>query len=137
MRKASRRLTQLYDEALAPCDLRSTQYAILAELARRMKAPPTMQDLADALVMDRSSLGHNVRPLERDGFLTIRASNDDRRRRLVELTTEGQVKYREGRALWQKAQRRFLDVYGESDATHLRTTLLEIAHNERLGVLAD
>jgi hypothetical protein len=57
MRKASRRLTQLYDDALEPSGLRSTQFAILAELDRRSSEPPTMRVLADALVMDWSALG--------------------------------------------------------------------------------
>ena len=48
LRKASRRLTQLYDNALMPSGLRSTQYAILAELGRRADEPPTVQELASA-----------------------------------------------------------------------------------------
>ena len=57
-RKASRRLTQFYDDALEPCGLRSTQYAMLNELARSAH-PPTLAELASALVSDRSSVGHN------------------------------------------------------------------------------
>lgn len=72
MRKASRRLSQLYDDALAPSGLRTTQYAILSELERRSKRPPTMRELADAMVMDRSALGHNLRPLERDGLIALK-----------------------------------------------------------------
>ena len=54
LRKASRRLTQLYDAALDGCGLRSTQLTILVELAGRTGQPPTMAELAIALVMDRS-----------------------------------------------------------------------------------
>ncbi|MEJ1978353.1 MAG: MarR family winged helix-turn-helix transcriptional regulator [Acetobacteraceae bacterium] len=88
MRKASRRLTQLYDDALGPAGIRSTQFAILTELDRRAKAPPTMRELANALVMDRSALGHNLRPLERDDFIELRESDEDRRRRYVALTPQ-------------------------------------------------
>src|SRR4029077_17344474 len=49
MRKATRRKTQLYDAALAPAGLRSTQYAILEELHRQADAPPTMGELAETL----------------------------------------------------------------------------------------
>src|ERR1700754_2759041 len=66
LRKASRKVAQLFDEALAPCGLRSTQYSILVEISRHEGDPPTLQALADTLVMDRSTLGHNLRPLERD-----------------------------------------------------------------------
>jgi DNA-binding MarR family transcriptional regulator len=136
-RKASRRLTQLYDDAIAPCGLRSTQHAILAELDRRPKAPPTMAELASALVMDRSALGHNLRPLERDGFISLQESNEDRRRRHVLMTPQGKAKFREAKRLWQMAQDRFNEVFGESEAMSLRVTLLRIAHNERLAALKD
>jgi DNA-binding MarR family transcriptional regulator len=134
MRKASRRLTQLYDSALMPSGLRSTQYAILTELGRRAKVPPTLQELADALVMDRSALGHTVRPLERDGLLALEAGEQDRRRRHILLTAAGKAKLREARRHWAGAQRRFHKVFGAADAQALRATLLAIAHDERLAV---
>src|ERR1700682_6370388 len=80
MRKATRRMTQLYDDALASAGLRSTQYAILEELHRQADAPPTMGELAETLVLDRSALGHNLRPLERDGLIALVAGDDTRRR---------------------------------------------------------
>jgi DNA-binding MarR family transcriptional regulator len=137
MRKASRRLTQLYDDALEPCGLRSTQFAILAELDRRSKAPPTMAVLANALVMDRSALGHNLRPLERDGLVALHEGVADRRRRHVVLTAAGKARFREAKRLWQKAQDRFNAVFGKSKATMLRETLLGIAYDERLAQLRD
>ena len=92
MRKATRRMTQLYDDALASAGLRSTQYAILEELHRQADAPPTMGDLAETLVLDRSALGHNLRPLERDGLVALVAGDNDRRRRRVVLTTTGRAR---------------------------------------------
>ncbi|KAF3998393.1 MarR family transcriptional regulator [Glaciimonas immobilis] len=135
MRKASRRLTQFYDDALAYSGIRSTQYAILAELNRRPMFPPTMQELADVMVMDRSALGHNLRPLERDGLLTLRQSNSDRRRRHVVLTQKGTEKAREAEQLWRTAQNRFVALFGEPNAAELRATLLEIAYDDRLSTL--
>jgi DNA-binding MarR family transcriptional regulator len=133
MRKASRRITQFYDDALAPSGLRSTQYAILAELLARAECPPTLQELADALVLDRSALGHNLKPLERDGLIGQRQSPEDRRRRLITLTAEGQATFAHARELWSSAQAHFLEVFGESKACALRQTLLEIAYDERLA----
>lgn len=137
MRKASRRLTQLYDEALAEAGLRSTQFAILAELDRRPNGPPTMRELADALVMDRSALGHNLRPLQRDKLIAFEESDEDRRRRHVSMTPQGKAKFREAKRLWQTAQDRFNAVFGETEAAKLRATLLGIAHDERLATLED
>jgi DNA-binding MarR family transcriptional regulator len=137
LRKASRRLTQLYDAALEPVGLRSTQFAILTELAKWSTDPPTLAELADALAIDRSSLGHNLRPLERDGLISLREGPADRRRRHIALTSTGKAKCREGLRLWQVAQERFEHVFGRSDAAALRATLLGIAYHERLGSLKD
>ena len=137
MRKATRRMTQLYDDALAPAGLRSTQYAILEELDRQADAPPTMGELAETLVLDRSALGHNLRPLERDGFIALVAGDDDRRRRRVVLTTTGRAKFAQAWRAWKLAQDRFNDVFGESAAARLRVTLLRIARDQRLATLVD
>jgi DNA-binding MarR family transcriptional regulator len=137
MRKATRRMTQLYDDALAPAGLRSTQYAILEELHRQADSPPTMGELAETLVLDRSALGHNLRPLERDGLIALVAGDNDRRQRRVVLTTSGHTKFVQGRGAWKLAQDRFNDVFGESAAAKLRATLLRIARDERLATLTD
>jgi DNA-binding MarR family transcriptional regulator len=136
-RKASRRLSQLYDDAMEPCGLRSTQYAILVQLDARGEEPPTMAVLAEALVIDRSALGHNLRPLERDGFLTLEEGDEDRRRRHVVLTSKGKAKFREAHVLWKTAQKRFVEVYGIKDSETLRASLLSVAYDERLGTLRD
>jgi DNA-binding MarR family transcriptional regulator len=137
LRKASRRLTQLYDTALEPTGLRSTQFAILVELANGSADPPTLAELADALATDRSSLGHNLRPLEREGFIVLREGATDRRRRHIALTSKGRTKWREALRLWQVAQDRFEHVFGVSEAAALRATLLGIAHHERLASVKD
>ena len=137
MRKASRRLTQLYDDALVPCGLRSTQYTILSELILRQAEPPTMHELADALVLDRSTLGHNLRPLERDKLIAFEESSEDRRCRHVVMTRRGFAKFRQATPHWQVAQSRFDDVFGKSNASGLRKTLSEIAYDERLATLDD
>ena len=93
--------------------------------------------VADALATDRSSLGHNLRPLEREGFIVLREGSTDRRQRHIALTSKGKRKWREGLRLWQVAQDRFEHVFGRSEAAALRATLLGIAHDERLASLKD
>jgi DNA-binding MarR family transcriptional regulator len=137
LRKASRRLTQLYDEALAPTGLRSTQLTVLAELAARPANPPTLSELADSLVLDRSALGHNLRPLERDGLIEIRESAKDRRQRHIILTTAGKRIYKDAVKHWKIAQAKFVSLYGERETTRLRATLTAIAYDKRLGQLKD
>ena len=131
-RKVSRRITQIYDTALAPSGIRSTQLVILAELYFRHKKPPTLSELADALVLDRSALGHNLRPLERDGFIELQENENDHRRRHLILTRAGKAKLLEAFPLWQTAQETFATLYGEKEMSDLRKTLLTIAHDDRL-----
>jgi len=137
VRKASRRLTQLYDEALAASGLRSTQFTILAEIDLGSKPPPTVAALARRLVMDRSALGHNLRPLVRDGLVRLEASDSDQRRRQVTLTAKGLATLRAAMPLWRRAQQRFGAVLGPAAARDLRATMLAIARNERLATLTD
>ena len=136
LKKATRRLTQLYDTALEQCGLRSTQLAILVDLNNRTEEAPTLAELAEALVIERSALGHTLRPLEREGWVVLQPGKDRRQRRVV-ITPKGKTKCKEGLRLWAIAQDRFEDVYGRSEAAALRRTLSGIAHHERLTALKD
>jgi DNA-binding MarR family transcriptional regulator len=131
VRKAARRVTQLYDDVLRPSGLRLTQYSVLGAIDRR-ETPPTLAELAKAMVIDRSALGHNLRPLERDGLVALLEGVKDRRERRIVLTWQGKAKLREARALWELAQDRFHEVVGADQARALRAALNAIAHDERL-----
>jgi DNA-binding MarR family transcriptional regulator len=136
LRKASRRLSQLYDSHLAPCGLRSTQFSILSEISRRETEAPTIAELAGALAMDASTVGQNLKPLERDGLVSVDADHDDRRRRNVRLTRTGQRLFAEAVPLWARAQAQFEQSFGDEDAVELRALLLRIVSAEDLTTLA-
>ncbi|MTJ80863.1 MAG: winged helix-turn-helix transcriptional regulator [Telmatospirillum sp.] len=125
LRRATRRVSQLYDAVLAPSGLRSTQRSILAHIARA--GSPSMGELATMLVLDRSALAHNLKPLDRDGLIAITVDPRDRRSRLVTLTGAGLQRLTASAALWQEAQRRFEEAFGADDAKVLRATLDRIA----------
>jgi DNA-binding MarR family transcriptional regulator len=134
LRKASRRISHFYDTALSPVGIKSTQYAILSEVDRgSLDGPVTMCELATTMVMDRSTLGHNLKPLERDDLVTLRLSPDDRRKRYVELTKRGRLVLRRSRRLWQHAEGRFEEIFGKEPAAELRAVLLNIAGNKELS----
>jgi DNA-binding MarR family transcriptional regulator len=136
LRKASRRISQFYDAALAPVGLKSTQYSILSEVDRgSIEGPVTMCELATAMVMDRSTLGHNLRPLERDDLVVLRLSPVDRRKRYVELTNKGKSILHRARRLWRHAEARFENIFGKEPAAELRAVLLSIAGNQELKSL--
>src|SRR5471032_2062534 len=121
LRRASRRISQLCDAALAPAGIKSTQFAILSELERSGGAEPvTMCKLAGAMIMDRSTLGHNLRPLQRDQLVVMRLAEDDRRKRYVALTPKGKVILRHARSLWRRAEQQFEKVLGKRPAARLR-----------------
>jgi DNA-binding MarR family transcriptional regulator len=125
LRQAARRVTKLYDDALVPVGLGVNQYSILARLNR--VGPSTIQDLARLLVMDRSTLGHLLRPLERRGLVSLDVSDQDRRSRTVALTRAGKVLVGEARPLWAGAQRRFEGTFGKAAALDLRIVLKQLA----------
>jgi DNA-binding MarR family transcriptional regulator len=94
-----------------------------------------MCELATAMVMDRSTLGHNLKPLERDDMVVLRLSSDDRRKRYVELTRKGQSVLQRSRHLWRQAEGRFEKIFGKEHAAELRAVLLSIAGNKELNSL--
>ena len=114
LRKASRRISQLYDTALAPSGVKTTQRAILAQIGR--SEPVTVGALAEALVMDSGALAHTLKPLERDGLLAVAVDPADRRNRLISLTQQGRAKLAETDALWTKAQRCFEAALGPAES---------------------
>lgn len=128
LRKANRRITQLYDAALAPCGLSVSQRSILLHISRGNR--PTMTELAHAMVLDRSALARNIQPLERDGYLIQIRDEKDGRSRRVEMTEVGRAKLAESNPLWRRAQVRFETVYGTERAVALRFALAEIYSDE-------
>ena len=131
IRQAARHVTQFYDELLAPSGLRATQYAILGRLRR--SGPMTINALAAALVMDRTTLGRNILPLERDGLIEIGAAADDRRRREVRLSAAGAARLAAAREGWAAAQARFDAVFGTERAAALRDLLRAVAASDFAG----
>src|ERR1700728_4392407 len=91
LRQATRHVTQFYDQWLTPVGVRATQYSILARLNR--KGPMTVNALAAELVMDRTTLGRNIRPLQRDGLVAIGPGETDRRSKELRLTHCGEERF--------------------------------------------
>lgn len=127
LRRASRAITQLYAKSLAPSGLQPTQFSLLVACAVAGEAPMTA--LSDALSMDRTTLTRNLRPLERRGLVRV-AEGEDRRVRMVTLTTQGRAALADALPLWNKAQAQVIKAFGEQ---RLSRTLQEVAALERLA----
>lgn len=127
LRMASRRVSLFYDNALEPTNLKMTQFSTLSILARGEAKGSSIQALASALVMDRSTFGQHLRPLERDGYVVAMVDVLDRRCRRVTLTKRGRLKYAEAVPYWERAQAHFEQRYGTHAMQGLRSQLVEIA----------
>lgn len=110
LRKASRALTQLFDEKLKASGLLVTQFTILVAIS--MAGSGTMNDLADNLGMDRTTLTRNLKPMQRQKLIEIQ-SGDDRRVRLVFLTNEGRAALAKALPLWEEAQAYVVEGLGQ------------------------
>jgi DNA-binding MarR family transcriptional regulator len=124
LRRAARRVSRYYDLCLGGTGLKSTQYSLLGFLAS--EGPMTMASLANIMTMDRATVGHNLRPLERDGFLKIRVSEKDRRVREVAITDRGQEMLFAAHPAWQKARAGFESAFGVREAGHLRELMARV-----------
>jgi DNA-binding MarR family transcriptional regulator len=125
LRQAARHVTQLYDGSLAPFGLRTTQFSILARLQRG--GSRALHALAEDMVLDRTTLGRNIKPLERDGLLAIRPDPDDRRSRILAITPKGAELVGRAMPAWGAAQARFEQGFGAERAALLRRTLAELS----------
>jgi DNA-binding MarR family transcriptional regulator len=128
LRAAARHVSQFYDQVLAPSGLRTTQFSILAKLKRN--GPQTINALAAELVMDRTTLGRNILPLQRDGLIRIEASAADRRAKHLALTKAGETRLRAAAKLWHGAQARFDTVFSAKRATDLRALMASVVASD-------
>ncbi len=87
LRRATRAITNYYDSLLGPSGLRVSQVTVLAALY--LTGPQTINELAEKLALDRTTLGRNLRPIEHQGLLTL-APGSDQRTRTVTLTAQGE-----------------------------------------------
>ena len=128
LRQAARRVTRVYDRYLAASGLRATQYSILARLKRR--GSMTINALADELLMDRTTLGRNILPLQRDGLVAAVRGKSDRRSKELRLTAAGTARVRSAVKNWNEAQAEFERAFGTGRAEALRALLDGISSAE-------
>jgi len=109
LRKASRAVTQLYDNELRPSGIRATQYSILLKIEAAGEA--SLTQLTSEMVMDQTTLTRSLRLLEQLHLLE-RVSNQDGRLKVLTLTSKGKNTVIAARALWRNAQRKMKQTVG-------------------------
>lgn len=123
LRSAAHKLTQTYDEAMAPSGISVTQFSQM-HLIRTLDGP-TLKQLAAASQLDRSTLGRNIRVLEKLGLVTLRVGADARTR-TIHLTRKGSQAFKRALPLWLGVQTQLtqrLGLNGRDQLDDLLTTL--------------
>jgi len=102
LRRATRALTQLYDDAMAPSGLRVTQFSVLRSLER--DGPGRISDIAARTLLDRTALSRTLDPLIDRRLVAVAPGKDDARAREIALTTKGANALRRAEPYWKRAQ---------------------------------
>ncbi|HTK10434.1 MAG TPA: MarR family winged helix-turn-helix transcriptional regulator [Ktedonobacteraceae bacterium] len=127
VRQTARVITQVYDDILQPSGLRTTQFNLLVAVALAQEMPLTR--LAEILLMDRTTLARNLKPLERQGLLAIETGMD-RRVHLVRMTSHGLQILQEALPYWRQAQEQVKARLGQEEwdtfSAHLQVAMARI-----------
>ncbi len=121
LRKAARRVSQIFDQHLEPYGLTITQFGLLAQLKRQDGI--SIGGLAEAMIMDPTTLSRNLRPMAERGLITMTPDPSDKRARCLHLTREGRNAFTRARPGWARAQRLVEDTLSLREATALNDTL--------------
>lgn len=127
LRQAARQATQFYETFYESVGLRATQFGILQRLDG--SEPVSINELAMAMVMDAATMGRAIKPLERDGYVSIGPGRDGRTRAL-KLTRSGAAKLKSGWAAWRKATEAFeARIGGPEISESLRNSLRHVVRS--------
>ena len=128
LRKATRIVTQTYDAALKQTGLKATQFTLLATIDKTGEQP--LSRLANAMVMDRTTLTRNLNPLISKGYIDIIQGSDHRVRRIC-LTPSGAKILKKARPAWEKAQSTIVGNLGQEQWGILLTSLNNIVNGSQ------
>ncbi|WP_161866325.1 MarR family winged helix-turn-helix transcriptional regulator [Pseudomonas yangonensis] len=124
LRRASRGVTRRYDDALAAVGLGAAQFSLLRHVQRL--GQPSISVLAEAMGLDRSTLGRNLRVLQEQELLQL-GEGRDLRAREVRLTEAGLQRIEQALPLWEQVQRELNGRLGEDRRAELMALLDQLA----------
>jgi DNA-binding MarR family transcriptional regulator len=123
LRKASRRVSSYYDEALEPLGINIGQFSLLRNINRM--APVSLTDLGTRVELDRSTVGRNAKVLERMGLVAI-GHGEDQREAMLTITDKGHAILAEGAPLWDGVQDDIEARLGPENTEQLRALLVAL-----------
>jgi DNA-binding MarR family transcriptional regulator len=125
LRRASRTVTNYYDSYLGQVsDLRVSQVIVLVVLY--LAGQQTINQLAEKLALDRTTVGRNLRPLAQQGLLSL-TSGSDQRTRVVTLTSQGEETLLRALPLWEQAQAHMVTGIEQEQVTAFLAQLSNVA----------
>ena len=123
VRRASRVLTRMYDDALRPLGIHATQLTLLNAIALVASSGGGVRQLAEAMAMDTTTLSRNLRPLVAEGWVELHFPGPGRRGRIARLSRDGERLLERALPLWRAAHARVVETLGENDAADLKERL--------------
>jgi len=124
VQRAARALARYFDEELRPCGLNNGQFSLLMALNR--PSPPPMKPVAELLAMDQTTLTAALKPLQRNGWVEIVVNPDDRRQRLLLLTSEGQTVLASAVPIWTSAHAKLESTFSGNNLELFRQELMSL-----------
>ena len=131
LQRAARAIGRRFDDALRPVALTHGQYSLLISLNR--PGAPRIGDVARLLVMDRTTLTANLKPLERRGLLKIAADPKDRRTRRLHLTGKGRNLLKKAVPIWRTTHDEVDQLLRDEDGTALRADLIALSFPQQMS----
>lgn len=125
VRRAARALSRRFDEAFRPLGITNGQFSLMMSLNR--PDSPRMSDIADFLVMDRTTLTAALKPLEKGGLVAVRPDEKDRRNRRLSLTDAGHDLLARAVPIWRKEHEEVDRLVTASDPQGFRADLKALA----------
>lgn len=129
-RRAARDLSRRFDEAFRPLGITSGQYSLLHALNR--PDPPPLGAVAELMVMDRTTLSANVKPLARRGLVRTVTDPADRRVRRLSLTKQGREMLALAMPLWTSLHAQIDEDLDDPDAVRAGLAML-VARMRNVG----
>lgn len=121
LRRASRAVTNYYDSLLGQVtELRISQVIVLVVLY--LAGPQTINELAEIMALDRTTVGRNLKPLAQQRLLSL-TSGSDQRTRVVTLTAQGEETLLRVLPQWEQAQAHMVSGMGQEQVDKLLAQL--------------
>ena len=125
LQRAARAVARRFDQALRPFGITNGQFSLLMSLNR--PAPPTMGDVATLLAMDRTTLTAALKPLEREGLVSVGVDPADKRNRRLALTDKGRARLAKAVPIWKRTHAALDRDLGWPNAARLRADLRRLS----------